>query len=149
MPFVLLQASVDVPLHTVIAAVSAVFSLMLSVIVWLLKHSFDAEKRLMVAMIEDAKSAAKTASDKLSEQTELRHKQELTLTQIQGKLAGFQSTVDQLGDKDASQDVILAKLKERLDKGQRTFSQQMQPIQREDPPSDPPRIARRSSRTNE
>jgi ATP-dependent Lon protease len=152
--FVLLdaQAQVDVPVSTLIAAVSAVFSVMLSVIVWLFKHGFDAEKRLMLVVIEDAKATAKTASDKLTEQIELRHKQEILITQLQGKVAGFQASLDQLADKDSAQDQILTKLKERLDKGQRTFSQQMQPIQREEPPSDPPdppRIARRSSRTNE
>jgi len=138
-PLVLLDAAVPIDLHTLITAVGSVFSLMLGLIVWLLQRGFEAEKKLMVSAIEDAKATAKSASDSLLKQIELRHEQEIKMQQLSGTLKYLQADIEELQGKDSEQNMSISKLKERLDRGQRTFSQQM-PGMREDPASDPPPI---------
>lgn len=126
---------------------------MLGLVVWLLRHGYEAEKRLMITAIDDAKATAKTASDNALKQMELRHEQEIALTKLQGQYDNLdgkhkylQADLEELKAEHAA---AISKLKERLDRGQRTFSQQMErPLPRED--SDPPPMRPRfKSRSNE
>src|SRR5215469_3015452 len=149
-PLVLLDAAaVPIDVHTLITAVGSVFSLMLAFIVWLLQRGYEAEKKLMVSAIEDAKATAKSASDNLLKQIELRHEQEIKMQQFSGTLKYLQADIEELQVKDSEQNTSISKLKERLDRGARTFSQQM-PVPREDPASDPPPVRPRlKSRSTE
>jgi septal ring factor EnvC (AmiA/AmiB activator) len=114
----------------VIAAISAVFSLMLSAIVWLVRHAAESEKRAMQTGIDEAKGEAKRARDRLEEEIELRHRHDVALGQLEPALQRLEET-------DSEQGRQIADLRSRLDRGQRTLSQ-MRPVADPNPTSDPP-----------
>jgi hypothetical protein len=122
----------------IVAAISGTFSLMLSAIIWLIKHAANTERTMLVKLIEEAKTEAHNATSKLQEEIELRHKQELRLTQHDGKFLAVYSDVDRLGARDDVQQQTIERLKERLDRGARTMSQMTPAVRREEPGSDPP-----------
>jgi hypothetical protein len=114
----------------VVAAISAVFSLMLSAIVWLVRHAAESEKRAMQTRIDEAMGEARRARDKLEEEIELRHRHDVVLGQLGPALQRLEET-------DSEQGRQLSELRSRLDRGQRTLSQ-MRPGAEPNPPSDPP-----------
>lgn len=129
------------------SAGATLISIMVGIIGLLLRHSASTEKKLITISIESAMAVAHNASNKLSEEINLRHAQAITLTQYEGNFKALQATLDQLRDKDDEQDRrfeeinrAASRLKERLDKGSRTTSGQIQSglIRRDDPPTDPP-----------
>jgi hypothetical protein len=147
---VLLDASLPIAPGEIVGFIGGVISLLFATTMALFKRNVDAEKQIVNAQIEEAKAEAKQASARLFEQMELRHKQEITIERIQARLDVVGRDVDELRDEDTRQDGEITKLRSRLDKGQRTISQQL-PAKREEegdsePPEPPPMRARLPSR---
>lgn len=126
-------------------AVSAVFSLLLSLIVFLIRHGWEAEKRLMSretltmqSQIGEAKAEAKKANDALEAEREKRHELQRLIDGHRAHLEVLDRDVRDLGDKDDEQDGKIAKLKERLDRGGRSASTAQMAAVRDGDDSDPP-----------
>lgn len=120
----------------IISAVGAVFTSMLTLIVFLLRHGYEAEKRLMMMAIEEAKEEAKRAREKGESEVEKRHAQEVAIGQIEGNILGLRSDVQRLESTDSDQGGQLSDLRSRIDRGARTASQMSPAVS--PPSSDPP-----------
>ena len=122
----------------VASVITTVFSAMLGAIVWLMKHAANVERELLRKAIDEAKIEAKRATDALTKEIELRHTQDLKLTQHDGKFLAVAADVERLESRDDAQEQQILRLKERLDRGARTRSDQSPAVR--EPDSDPPPV---------
>jgi hypothetical protein len=125
----------------VVSAVFGTFTLMLSLIVWLLRNTYETERANNAKAVERLEKQLAEAISAAKANAESFHKQELTLTKHTERFETVDERTMRLDARDNEQGRDLIKLKERLDRGDRTASGQApasRPLSREDPTTDPP-----------